>query len=230
MCNTACVQFAWAHLGADDVAGKRVIEVGSFDVNGSLRPWIESLGPASYVGVDITEGPGVDVICDASALVARFGAESFDVVISTEMLEHVRAWRSVVSNLKNLLRPGGVLLVTTRSVGFGYHGYPSDFWRYSDQDFRRIFADMTIHALSSDPECPGIFLKAERPVDFVEQPLDSIQIYSILKSKRCDSVSDFDAWWLGHYWRVRPALARWVPRWLERRIRGVLARRRARHA
>jgi hypothetical protein len=70
--------------------GKRVLEVGSKFVNGSVRPLIERFcSPRDYVGVDIEPGKYVDVVLPAEKLVNCFGPESFDVVISTELLEHV---------------------------------------------------------------------------------------------------------------------------------------------
>ena len=107
MCHASCITFGAVNLYPEEVKGKRIIEVGSQDVNGSLRPIIESWKPAEYIGVDLVEGSGVDVICDAEEIVERFGRESFDVVISTEVLEHVRDWRKVLSNIKNICRPGG---------------------------------------------------------------------------------------------------------------------------
>ena len=61
---------------------------------------------------------GVDEICDAAKLRERFGDAAFDVVISTELLEHVRDWSVVVSNLKHVVKPGGVLLVHRLKNGF----------------------------------------------------------------------------------------------------------------
>jgi SAM-dependent methyltransferase len=229
MCSPACVAFATSQLRPEEIAGKRVIEVGSLNVNGSLRSWIESFGPAAYVGVDITDGPGVDEICDAGQLVERFGRESFDLVVSTEMLEHVRDWRGVVSNLKNLLAPGGTLLVTTRSAGFGYHGFPYDFWRFGVDDFATIFADTTVQSLAADPDDPGVFLKATRPDRFSECTLDGISLYSILKSKRCPDIGDVDAWVWSRYWRMRPSLVRLIPTAFHEPLRGFVRRRREQH-
>src|SRR5687768_11117792 len=106
MCTHACIEFARAHLRSDDVGGATVIEVGSRDVNGSVRSLVNALGPASYIGVDLEAGAGVDEICDATALITRFGREAFDLLISTELLEHVREWRAVISQYKQILKPG----------------------------------------------------------------------------------------------------------------------------
>jgi hypothetical protein len=90
MCTVGCLMFGIRNLRPEDVAGRDVIEVGACEVLGSLRPIVESWGPGSYLGVDIVSGNGVDEICDAEDLVERYGPERFDVVISTEMIEHTR--------------------------------------------------------------------------------------------------------------------------------------------
>jgi len=46
-------------------------------------------------------------------LVEHFGTESFDVIIATELLEHVKDWRLVINNMKQVLKPGGYIYITT---------------------------------------------------------------------------------------------------------------------
>lgn len=189
MCNSACLDFITDALPHGDVSGRTVLEVGSLDVNGSPRSIVERLNPASYVGVDIQLGPGVDERCDAGALVRRFGEASVDVLVTTEMLEHIREWRCVVSGFKRILRPGGLLLITTRSKGFPYHGYPYDFWRFEASDMRALFADFVIERLDADPSAPGIFLKARKPPDFEEADVRAHALYSVVTQTRIPSLA-----------------------------------------
>jgi SAM-dependent methyltransferase len=184
--------FGARNLAAEEIQGKRVLEIGSIDVNGNLRPTVEMLGPREYVGVDIEKGRGVDVVCSAEDVLDKFGKESFDAVISTEMLEHIRDWRRVVSNIKNICRPGGVILLTTRSYGFKYHGFPYDFWRYEIEDMKNIFSDFEIQALQEDPEMPGVLIKAKKPLHFAENDLSAYQLYSIVTNRKLKELHDGD--------------------------------------
>ena len=172
MCNQSGLQFGKSHLSQSEVKDKIVIEVGSRDVNGSIREDIESLNPLSYIGVDMLEGKGVDEICDVNNLVTKYGNDKFDLVISTELMEHVREWHKAISNLKNILKPDGILLLTTRSKGFGYHGFPFDFWRYEIDDMKIIFSDFIIEAYENDTSAPGVFIKARKPTNFSEKDLN----------------------------------------------------------
>lgn len=134
------------------------LEVGSLDVNGSVR----GLFTGAYVGVDMRDGPSVDVVALGSAL--PFPDASFDVVVSTELLEHDAAWWVSIAEMRRVLRPGGHLLITTRGNGFGEHGYPYDYWRFMPQSIGIILelADCDPVATSEDPQVPGIFLHGRR--------------------------------------------------------------------
>jgi len=220
MCHAECLAFGHSALSAADIAGKHVLEVGARDVNGSLRGYVESQHPASYIGVDIEAGRGVDEICDVNDLVARFGEQRFDLVISTEVMEHVRDWVQASSNQKRVLRPGGILLLTTRSKGFHYHAYPYDFWRYELDDARALFGDLRIERLEADPGPPGIFLRAARPEPFVERDLSAHTLFSMVRNRRCHAISDADL----RLFRAQFGLRRVVRRLLPPGLKGAIKR------
>lgn len=223
MCNESCIEFARRNLKEQDIRGKSVIEVGSLDVNGSVRPFIQALGSSSYTGIDIIVGPGVDQICDASDLLNSFGREKFDVLISTEVLEHVRDWRRVISNFKNIVKPNGLLVITTRSKGFPFHAAPSDFWRYELSDMRAVFSDFVIEAMETDPQEPGVFVKVRKPEAFRENDLTNYQLYSMLKDRRvATTITWFEfLWWCKLPHLARQSVINTVPEPIARTILGL---------
>jgi len=185
------IEFFINNIRIEEFKGKRILEVGSKYVNGSVRPLIEKFAsPKEYIGVDIEPGKYVDILLPAERLVEYFGEETFDVVISTELLEHVKDWRLVVNNMKRVLKRGGYIYITTRSYGFPYHGYPYDFWRYEIEDMMKIFSDFDILVLRKDHQAPGVFLKARKPTQYRPNKLDDIALYSVILGKRTKSIPD----------------------------------------
>lgn len=109
---------AVARANAGRVDGATVLEVGSYDVNGSIR---RIFGTSStYVGVDLTEGPGVDLV--------GFGHEvdhpddTYDLTVSGECFEHDPHWRDTFANMVRMTRPGGLVVFTCASHGRPEHG------------------------------------------------------------------------------------------------------------
>ncbi|MCX5697404.1 MAG: methyltransferase domain-containing protein [Candidatus Omnitrophica bacterium] len=192
MCTLNCFKWVGANLSVDEVIGKRVIEIGAYDVNGSLRYVVEMLKPAKYLGVDIIPGPGVDLICPAEKLVEKFGQESFDVVIVTCVLEHIRDWRSAVSNIKRICSPNGIMLIFVPSNYF-YHSFPNDFWRYSQNDIRYIFADCEILNIGEDPNRPSnVYAKIKKQTNFREIDLSGYPLYSIVVNRKVKDITGQD--------------------------------------
>jgi SAM-dependent methyltransferase len=223
--NKACMDFGVRALTIDDVRGRTVLEVGSRNVNGSLRAHVEGLGPASYLGVDIIAGAGVDEICPVDRLTARFGPDRFDLVFSTEMLEHVRDWRAALLNLKSVTKPGGILLFTTRSRGFGFHGYPFDFWRYEVSDVRTLFGDFEKLALESDLSQPGVFFKGRKPIDWKDRPLDDHKLYSIILGREALNLRAIDLLRFRVRYQLRVRVAPALPMAMRRAIKKVIPAR-----
>jgi SAM-dependent methyltransferase len=171
--------FGKTYISVEEIRGKAVLEVGSYQGYTSLQPLLKSFEPSSYIGIDQHTGKGVDEVCDAANLLDRFGPNSFDVIISTEVIEHIKDWRNLIHAMKLVLRPNGILVLTTRSKGYPYHGAPADFWRYELSDMKTIFSDFIIEALEPDPAEPGVFIKACKPDSFIENDLSQHNLYSI---------------------------------------------------
>lgn len=108
---------AVANANRSLIANGRVIEVGSYDVNGTVR----SIFPArEYIGVDLVEGPGVDRVCFGHEVDEAPG--SYDAAVSGECFEHDPHWRATFSNMTRLTRPGGLVAFTCASTGRPEHG------------------------------------------------------------------------------------------------------------
>lgn len=189
MCDANVLEFFIEEVSEDEFRGKRILEVGSKYVNGSIRPLIERfLNPKNYIGADIEPGKYVDVVLGAENLVNHFGPGSFDVVITTELLEHVNDWRLIVRNIKDVLKPAGNLYLTTRSMGMPFHAYPYDFWRFEVDDMKNIFSDFDIISLRKDHGAPGVFLKCRKPPEWKSTNLEGISLYSMILGRRTTDV------------------------------------------
>lgn len=103
-----------------------ILDIGSRDVNGSLR----SVKPedAAYLGVDLAPGPGVELVLkDPHHL--PLDDESVDVVVSTSCLEHDPLFWLTFAEMLRVVKAGGLLYLNAPSNGL-YHGYPFDHWRF----------------------------------------------------------------------------------------------------
>lgn len=90
--------------------------------------------------------------------------------------------------------------MTTRSIGFPYHAYPHDFWRYEPDDIREIFSDCDIRKLEKESTGLGVYAKVQKPEMFVERDLLPIRLHSMVVDRRVEdvTVSDFRSF---YHWR-----------------------------
>ncbi len=96
---------------------KRVIECGSLEINGSVSNLFQL---CAYTGVDVIAGPNVNVISKVHEL--EYPDEHFDVVLSTEMLEHDMFWEASITKMQRMVKPGGLLIITCAAPGRNEHG------------------------------------------------------------------------------------------------------------
>lgn len=157
----------WMTMKVDilGLAQKSILEVGSYNVNGTVRPLFS--GP--YVGLDMTAGPGVDVVGVAKAL--PFQDAEFEVVVSTEMLEHDATFWLSLAEMGRVLKEGGELFLTFRGMrlngmGFHYHGdtHFKDVYRFLPDSVPTLMqlAGCEVVEFSEDPQVPGLFVHGKK--------------------------------------------------------------------
>ena len=87
------------------------------------------------IGLDIRPGAGVRVIGDAQQLGIRDA--SVDLVLCTEVLEHLPEPQRAIDEMYRVLAPGGQLLLTTRFL-FPIHDAPHDYFRFTKYGLRYL--------------------------------------------------------------------------------------------
>jgi len=127
------------------LSGVSVLDVGSLNINGTVRDLFES---TNYVGVDVAPGLDVDRVCRGEDL--DYDPNSFDVAVSTECFEHNPEWVATFRNMYDM--SSRYVIVTCASEGRPEHGTRSsepgsspltvdwDYYRnLSEDDFRAEF-------------------------------------------------------------------------------------------
>lgn len=122
---------------------KTVLEVGTLQAlpgrSTHLMARFPKISPENYVRLDVIDGADVDVVGDLHHLPQEWTSK-FDCFIANAVFEHLdRPWIAA-KEVARVLAPGGLFFVGTHQC-FPVHGYPSDFFRFSDSALRMIFED-----------------------------------------------------------------------------------------
>lgn len=113
-----------------------ILEIGSLDINGGVRHFFTDA--KKYIGIDMQVGRGVDIVLNAHDIKDRFEKSSFDIVICLETLEHDNGFWITLANINYVLKEGGFFLCSTPTLGFPYHPYPKDYWRFTKDAYKEV--------------------------------------------------------------------------------------------
>jgi SAM-dependent methyltransferase len=98
----------------------KVLEVGSLNINGTVR---DHFTDCTFVGVDVDEGPGVDLTCGGQDV--DHPDNTYDTTCSCNCFEHNPYYRETIQNCVRLLKSGGMFLFTCATTGRPVHGVAS---------------------------------------------------------------------------------------------------------
>lgn len=108
----------------ENIKNKCILDVGSMNVNGCLRPIFEK---GEYIGLDQSFGKNVDIVASAHNIPLQ--SESIDIIISSSCFEHDNMFWVTFLELCRVIKPNGFIYINAPSNG-PYHAYPVDNWRF----------------------------------------------------------------------------------------------------
>jgi SAM-dependent methyltransferase len=112
--------------------GATVLDYGCAD-----SPYRVDLPPSiNYVGADLPGNTSADVELRSDGTLP-LADNSVDLVLSTQVLEHVDQPQLYLSECFRVLSPGGTLVVSTHGIMY-YHRDPEDHWRWTRTGLERI--------------------------------------------------------------------------------------------
>lgn len=115
----------------------RVLDVGSYDVNGSYRELFDEKNNVYYVGLDMSDGPNVDYVPEDPYVWSKIPDGSFDFIISGNAFEHIEYPWLTMEQIYRKLKSGGIACILAPHT-IGEHRYPVDCYRFFSDGFRAL--------------------------------------------------------------------------------------------
>jgi SAM-dependent methyltransferase len=118
--------------------------------------------------------PCIDLICDVANM-EPISSESIGLVLNLESLEHLPYPQKAIDEIHRVLRPDGLLILTT-VMHFKIHRAPKDYWRFTPDGIELLLSRFKILdcALEGDLKRPkGIWVttqKTSRPEEWGKLP------------------------------------------------------------
>jgi SAM-dependent methyltransferase len=132
------IEFVRDHGLTDVGASQEVLDAGSGHLSEQhQREEIVATG-ATLVTCDLNPGPGVDVVADISKMPFEDGR--FDLVLCTQVLEHVKKPATVISEVFRVTKPGGAAIFTAPQSS-PLHNLPWNFFNYTNLGLRLLLEE-----------------------------------------------------------------------------------------
>jgi len=93
---------------------------------------------AKYIGVDIGENEHADILIKEEEMIP-VKKESVDIVLSTQVLEHIENVDFYLSECFRILKKNGGLILSTHGI-WPYHPYPEDYHRWTKHGLNKALS------------------------------------------------------------------------------------------
>ncbi len=121
------------------------------DIGSGKNPYKKFIHCDRYVSLDIENRSGdPDVIITDLNEKIPLGNNYGDCVICTEVLEHVKKPAHALKEINRVLKPGGMLVLTTPMVWI-HHEAPNDFFRYTKFALEYLLVDAGFGRITIKP-------------------------------------------------------------------------------
>lgn len=106
------------------------------DVGAKASQYQKLIPSTIYMRLDIDAECHPDICCDVHAI--AWESNYFDTIIATEVLEHLYDPQKAIDEMRRVLKPGGVCILSTRFI-YPYHHSPKDYFRFTEDALQYLF-------------------------------------------------------------------------------------------
>lgn len=129
----------------------RVLDVGSYDVNGSYKHLFEER-KYQYTGLDMEAGPNVDIVLENPYAWDAIETDSFDIVVTGQAFEHIEFFWKTMEEIARVLKKDGLLCIIAPK-GFSEHRFPVDCYRFFTDGMIALARYVCLEPLHAHTNC-----------------------------------------------------------------------------
>ena len=129
----------------------KLLDVGSYDVNGSYKELFSDTS-IKYTGLDMEEGPNVDIVPKSPYMWEEIENDKYDIVISGQAIEHIEFFWITVGEMVRVTKEDGIICIIAPN-GFGEHRYPVDCWRFFTDGMNALTRYYRLEVMHTHTNC-----------------------------------------------------------------------------
>jgi len=115
-----------------DEEGKKILDIGAGN-----SPYKKYFSKIDYSAQDIKQNKNIDYINDLNNGLIAIDNASFDYILCTQVIEHLKEPLKVFQEFYRILKPKGKVFLTTNFI-YQYHSSPDDYYRFTESGLKYL--------------------------------------------------------------------------------------------